>query len=131
MSHMERQEGGKDACCNYTVPMKWNLSCLYFSHVSCSHTFFSEEVPSRWNQSTFFSFRSLVGKSLFKDNRTGGSHWNWTAVGDDSVVYFDVFILLVSLSPFAALCQSCSTTSTTEQRKEKLCCPPVFLQLTC
>lgn len=70
---------------------------LYFSHVSCCHTFFSEEVPSRWNQSTFFSFSSLVGKSLFKDMEGwGGSQWSWTAVGDDSVFYFDVFILLVS-----------------------------------
>lgn len=61
---------------------------LLFSLVSCSHTFFSEEVPSRWNQSTFFSFCSLVGKSLFKDiELQGESQWSWAAVGDDSVFY--------------------------------------------
>lgn len=57
----------------------------------------------------------------------GGSQWSWAAVGEDSVFYFDVFILLVSFP--LRCCLSFCTLPMTEQRKEKLCRLPV-LQLT-
>lgn len=50
------------------------LSCAFLPS-SSGHTFFSEETPtprSRWNQSAFLSFRSLVGKSLCEDKRARG-----------------------------------------------------------
>lgn len=58
---------------------------------------------SRWNQSAFLSFRSMVGKSFSKDKeqKKGGRQWKWSAGEDDSVLFhMDVFhLFFFSLFP--------------------------------
>lgn len=63
--------------------------------ISRGHTFFSEEIPSRWNQSAFLSFHSLLGRVCVRTkSRMGGSQWKRSAEGDDSALFFmDVFHL--------------------------------------